>query len=386
MEKNMKKIEISEKFSNIELNANEGSYQKGCIDLTEGNPTKFLFSKNQKIKLNLNELYSYSVNSHGQKKVRQKIKEYYQIKNRMIHIDDLFLTTGTSESISYIFKVFCNPNDTVLIPSPGYPIFEYLSDFENLNFKYYKLIYNKEGEWKIDFEYLNSLLNENVKILILVNPNNPTGSVLKNTQLNELEKFLLKNNILLIIDEVFIDYNHVPLDKFIFNFNIPSIYLNGISKSFGLPGLKIGWILMNGSKEFKDNIRPYFELICDTYLSVSNPSQLIVKNIFKNEIKRQKKIKNIIIRNYKEIKKIVRSNNFLIPLNIDFGWYLPLRVVTSISIDTFTEYLLKDVNVKVYSGKLFHFQEDKIIVISLLSNKKNIQKGFKRINKFISSF
>ena len=382
----MNKIEISEKFSYTEFNTSEVRNQKVNIDLTEGNPTKFVLSKTKNIKFKLNKFYSYSPDPHGQANVRQKIKKYYKSKNRKINIEDLFLTTGTSESISYILKIFCNPNDTILIPSPGYPIFEYLSDFENLNFKYYKLIYNNEGEWKIDFDFLNSLLSDKVKILILVNPNNPTGSVLNKDQLNELEKFLLKNNILLLIDEVFIDYNHVPIKNFIFNFNIPCIYLNGISKSFGLPGIKLGWILINGSLDFKEKIKPYFEIICDTYLSVSTPSQVLANSIFKNESRRQKKIKNIIIKNYNEIKKIVSSNSFLIPYKIDFGWYLPLRVETSISIDTFTEYLFQEMNVKVYSGKLFHFQEDKIIVICLLTNKKNIQEGFKRINKFISSF
>ena len=383
----MNNIEVSKKFAYIEPYSIESKgIQKNSIDLTEGNPTKFLLSKSENIKLNLTRIYSYKPNPHGLKIVRKKIKTYYEVKNRKIKIEDLFLTTGTSESISFIFKVFCNPNDTILLPSPAYPIFEYLSDFENINFNYYKLIYNKEGAWEIDFEYLNTLFTKKVKILILVNPNNPTGSVLDKAQIIKLEEILIRNNVLLIIDEVFIDYNHLPSDNFRFNFKIPSIYLNGISKSFGLPGLKIGWILLNGPVEFKNKIKPYFEIICDSYLSVSIPSQLIAIDIFQKEIKRQKKIKKIILNNFKEVNKVVYNNIFLKPFKIHFGWYLPIIVNTSISIDKFTEYLLKEENVKVYSGNLFHFSNEKIIVISLLNTKKNIQNGLKRIIKFISSF
>lgn len=381
----MKNIEISKKFSVLSEKINTSDNKKKKIDLTEGNPTKFIKSKEKKIKIEKSKIFTYDPNPKGLKIVRQIIKKYYKNKNRKINIDDLFLTTGTSESISYLLKMFCNKGDIILLPSPGYPIFEYISGFEEIEYDYYKLIYNKIGTWEIDFEYLKKNINERVKILILVNPNNPTGSALSKDQLLELEEFLLKYNVLLIIDEVFIDYNHISIKNFEFNFNIPCIYINGISKSYGLPGFKIAWILFSGSHEFKEKIKPYLEIICDTYLSVSTPSQILVKNLLNKEVSRQKYIKKIIRLNLKEIKKITNSGNSLNPIVIDFGWYLPIKVVTPISIDAFTEYLCKEMNVKVYSGKLFNFDEEKIIVISLLNHKKTIRKGFKRIYKFISS-
>ncbi len=358
------------------------------LDLTEGNPMKVFRSSRKK-----NPFFSvYSPEPKGDLDLRIQIAKKYIDKGFSLDQEDVLITTGTSESLSYILKTICNPSDEVLIPAPGYPLFEILLEQEGLNYKYYPYIENINFNkicWTIDLKRLEAQINPNTKAMILVNPNNPLGVLLSEIEKKQLESLLNFHSIILIVDEVFIDYSltskkqeKVPKNYF----NINYFLMNGASKSYGLPGLKIGWILTLGQNEFKKSVNPILELISDTFLNVSTPAQILFKSILKKKNKNQTKILKRIQKNYKFIKYITRHSEYLQPIEIEYGWYLPLKIKLGISEEVLLNDLMQEKSLKVYAGSLFHFHENRYMIISLLVRQKVIKKAFKKINSYFSDF
>jgi alanine-synthesizing transaminase len=378
------KIPISDRWSNLETKVSFSSE----FDLTQGNPTK-VFQYNNVISKYLS---TYNPDPKGNKKVRKKISNYYFKKKYNIYPDDIFLTTGTSESISYIIKTLCNPKDEILLPSPGYPLFELILEQENIKYNYYEYLETRTDniiKWNLDFTSLKSKINERTKAIILVNPNNPLGIILSENEKIEFENIIKNNNIFLIVDEVFINYSIHKKNR---NRNIENIFdvnyflLNGISKSWGLPGLKLGWIIPIGDNEFLNKVKPILEIISDTYLSVSTPSQILFLQVLKKKNLIFKKILNRIRKNYKYIIRLLRSSNYLYPIQIEYGWYLPIKIDLGISEDALLNNLMQELSIKVYPGNLFHFKDKKYLIISLLVRPQILKKVMIKINKYFTEY
>jgi alanine-synthesizing transaminase len=379
-----KKIPISERWSNLETKQSFNSE----FDLTQGNPTKvFQYKKNIS-----KYLSTYNPNPKGDRLVRKKISEYYYQNNLNIETDDIFLTTGTSESISYIVKTLCNPKDEILLPSPGYPLFEFILDQESIKYNYYEYKetrFSNSIEWSLDIENLKLKINENTKAIILVNPNNPLGVVLSENEKREFENLINENDIFLIVDEVFIRYsiykkkNKIRKEN---KFNVNYFLLNGASKSWGLPGLKLGWIIPKGDKDFLNTVKPILEIISDTYLSVSTPSQILFLEVLKNKNIMFKKILKRIRKNYNFIVTFLSNSKYIIPIKIEYGWYLPIKIELGISEDVLLNDLMQEISVKVYPGNLFHFINKKYLVISLLVRPKILKKAIKKINNYFLEY
>ena len=378
------KIPISDRWSNLETRESFSSE----FDLTQGNPTK-VFQYNKKISKYLS---TYNPDPKGDKQVRKKISKYY-FKNKLNFApDDIFLTTGTSESISYIVKTLCNPKDEILLPSPGYPLFELILEQENIKYNYYEYVETRTDntiKWSIDFTSLKSKINENTKAIIMVNPNNPLGVVLSKYEKIEFVNIIKDNNIILIVDEVFINYSIHKKNQ---NRNIENIFdvnyflINGASKSWGLPGLKLGWIIPIGDKDFLNTVKPILEIISDTYLSVSTPSQILFLQVLKKKNLIFKKILKRIRKNYKYIIRLLSGSTYLYPIKIEYGWYLPIKIDLGISEDALLKDLMQELSVKVYPGNLFHFKDKKYLIISLLVRPKILKKAMIKINKYFTEY
>ena len=383
MSQNNKNI-ISNRWANFETK----EFSSRAFNLTEGNPTKVFQYKNISSKY----LSIYSPNPQGDKVLRKKISELYLENKYNIHLEDIFLTTGTSESISYIIKTLCNSKDEILLPSPGYPLFEFILDQENIKYNYYEYKetrINNTINWSIDFDSLKSKINDYTKAIILVNPNNPLGVILSEKEKIEFENIIKNNKIILIIDEVFINYSIYKKNRNRRSENIFSVnyfLLNGASKSWGFPGLKVGWIIPIGDKEFLNKVKPILEIITDTYLSVSTPSQILFLEVLKNENIIFKKILKRIRKNYKYIGKLLFNSNYLIPVKIEYGWYLPIKINLGISEEVLLKDLMQEVSVKVYPGNLFHFNNKKYLIISLLVRPKILKKAMKKIKKYFLDY
>ncbi|MCK5580735.1 MAG: pyridoxal phosphate-dependent aminotransferase [Candidatus Omnitrophica bacterium] len=351
------------------------------LDLTESNPTRCGFSyPSEEI---MDALQSpcnleYRPSSQGLLSAREAVCAYYQRKNVEITPDQVFLTASTSEAYSFLFRLLANPGEEILFPRPGYPLFEFLIDLNDLKWRTFPLVY-KEG-WHVDLEGLASEVSEQTRAVVLVNPNNPTGSFIDATQRETINK-ICGGKIPIICDEVFEDY---VFDEGLESFSLVNnqenltFVLGGLSKTLALPQMKVSWIVVSGPKDDVQESIKRLEIIADTYLSVNTPAQ--------NALPKWLGLRNVI---QKDILTRVRQNRDLIlgqasshlscrVLDAQGGWYVVLKVGQRDE-EQFVLNLLEQDHVFVHPGYFFDFPDEGYIVLSLLPLSDVFEKGVTRI-------
>src|SRR3954468_21930650 len=254
------------------LNAARGRGER-LLDLTASNPTqcKFDFDSTRILTaLRDPRALVYDPQPQGLQSARQAVAEYYNSgklcqDSRLISPDQIFLTTSTSEAYSYIFRLLCEPGDSVLIPRPSYPLFEFLANIQDVQLVPYPLIY--DHGWQIDLASLHSAIGSRTRAIITVNPNNPTGSFLKQSELAELNHICSQHDLALISDEVFHDYSFTtgPHSSVASDAEILSFTLSGLSKVAGLPQMKVAWTVVNGPEKLRNEAIARLDVIADTY-------------------------------------------------------------------------------------------------------------------------
>jgi aspartate/methionine/tyrosine aminotransferase len=362
--------------------------QENFIDLTSSNPTLFFEYETELIQkaLSSNNIFPYAPDPNGLKTARLEIVKYYQSKGRILDVDNLFFTSGTSEAMSFILKAICNFNSEILLPTPGYPLYDFIVQLENTSAKNYILYPESTNDsnklnWKIDFEKLEQSITKNTKAIVIVEPHNPTGSRLNPEDATRVTQIANDKNLILIIDEVFSDYypDYYPVNPYL---EANCIYLNGLSKTLALPQLKLSWIYLSGKQEFVSQLKEALEIISDTYLSVNTPVQTGLEILLQTADSIQNKIKTQIKENEKIIYKNLKDNPFIDFFIPEGGWYLILKLKTNIEDETFSYQFLNDQKVYTYPGYMFDMPGDKYIVISLLPDKDSFEEGIKRLIHF----
>ena len=250
------------------------------FDLTESNPTKtgFDYPEDEILDaLRVPGAILYEPNARGLVAARTAVAGYYADHGIEIDPQRILLTASTSESYGFLFKLLTDPGDEVLVPAPGYPLFEFLSAFEAVTVGTYSLDYVHPSGWRIDFDSLEAAITSRTRALLLVNPNNPTGSLVTPDDRRRVVEICRKHDIALIVDEVFIDYMFSDTDVRLYSFageeEVLTFVLSGLSKVCGLPQMKLGWIVSSGPKGVREEAGERLDLIADTYLSVSAPVQ-----------------------------------------------------------------------------------------------------------------
>lgn len=362
--------------------------QENFIDLTSSNPTLFFEYETELIQkaLSSNNIFPYAPDPNGLKTARQEIVKYYQSKGRILDVDNLFFTSGTSEAMSFILKAICNFNSEILLPTPGYPLYDFIVQLENTSAKNYILYPESTNDankvnWKIDFEKLEQGITKNTKAIVIVEPHNPTGSRLNPEDAARVTQIANDKNLILIIDEVFSDYypDYYTVNPYL---EANCIYLNGLSKTLALPQLKLSWIYLSGKQEFVSQLKEALEIISDTYLSVNTPVQTGLEILLQTADSIQNKIKTQIKENKKIIYKNLKDDSFIDFFIPEGGWYLILKLKTNIEDETFSYQFLNDQKVYTYPGYMFDMPGDKYIVISLLPDKDSFEEGIKRLIHF----
>ncbi|PJZ27278.1 aminotransferase [Leptospira hartskeerlii] len=357
------------------------------IDLTVSNPTKVgLVYPREAILHSLEkpESLEYDPNPKGTISARKSIVNYYKEKGHTISEEDLFLTSSSSEAYSYLIKLLCNPGEEVLIPSPGYPLFEFLSILDGVEFNSYKLDQNED--WKIDFDDLNSKITNKTKILFLVSPNNPTGSLLTSKEFEKLKVISKTKRIALVLDEVFSDYLHEknPNQIDFFHTDFPVFVVNGVSKILALPQMKLSWIHVGGPTNWKEECKERLEIISDTYLSVGTPIQLALPELLQWRNMIQSQVLRRIHRNLQFLESFHSSHPEIVYSSPKGGWYAVLQCNSFLNDEEFSFRLLEKEKVLVHPGSMFGFEEDSgSIVISLISETELFQSGLEKISTFL---
>jgi aspartate/methionine/tyrosine aminotransferase len=360
---------------------------KPLLDLTVSNPTDCgLAYDNGAIldALRNPAALKYEPVARGLASARSAVAEYYAEHAAHVSIDDIFLTTSTSEAYSYAFRLLCNPGDELLIPAPSYPLFDFLADIQDVKLVRYPLLY--DHGWQIDFHALEQAITLRTRGVIVVHPNNPTGHFAKRAEIEKLNVICSAHNLALIADEVFLDFllrTERPL-SFAANSEALTFTMSGLSKIRGLPQMKAAWLAVNGPQKLKRESLARLEVIADTYLSMNAPIQLAMPFFISQRQNFQTQLMTRIQRNLAELDRQLAAQKVCSRLAVEGGWYAVLRVPATRSDEDLALSLLNDKNVYVHPGHFFDFPQDAYLVVSLISAEPDFFQGLARLLSFFN--
>ena len=357
---------------------------KPLLDLTESNPTRCGFSYPEKQILNAftqTDNLVYTPSPRGLLNARLAVCQYYAQREISVDPQNIFLTASTSEAYSYLFRLLADPQDRILFPSPSYPLFEYLCHLNDLKMETYQLIYDQNG-WRPDLEKFRLSIEENPRAVVLVNPNNPTGSFIKEGDFVVMNSLCAEKQIPIISDEVFFDYGYDFNRSYFTTLKQEehlTFVMGGISKSLGLPQMKLSWIIAKGSQPIIQTALERLEIIADTYLSPSIPVQNALQEWFHWQQLIQKKIKERVSTNRQWLLEKVAEKGSCQYLKSEGGWYAILKLPSEIQEEDFVITLLRKSQVIVYPGYFFDFVDCPYIVVSLLPENALFQEAVTKI-------
>jgi hypothetical protein len=283
---------------------------------------------------------------------------------------NIVLTASTSEAYGFLFKLLCDPGDEVLVPRPSYPLFEHLSALDDVRAVPYLLDYY--GRWTIDVDSVARAVTPRTRAVLVVSPNNPTGSRLASQERDALAALCAQHGLALIGDEVFADYtlhgvrgnDHLS----VLNGATPALTfaLGGLSKAIGLPQAKLGWMLVGGPAEAVGPALDRLDLIADTYLSVSTPVQLAAPLLLERGQAVRAAIQARITANLRALERALTQAPGCTLLHADAGWTAVLRVPATRGEEDLVLDLLERDRVLIMPGYFYDFPTEAYLILSLL--------------------
>ncbi len=322
---------------------------------------------------------SYEPNPRGLESARRAVAGYYADRGEDVSTEDIFLTTSTSEAYSYVFRTLCAPGDELLIPSPSYPLIDFLADIQDVSLVRYPLIY--DHGWQIDFHALEQAITPRTRGVIVVHPNNPTGHFTKRAEIAALNSICSGRGIAIIADEVFLDFalEESRQASFAANRGAPTFTLSGVSKISGLPQMKAAWLIASGPQEWKREALARLEVIADTYLSVNAPVQLAIPKFLELRHTFQEQVISRVRRNLAELDRQLAAQKACSRLTVEGGWCAVLRVPATRPDEDLTIELLTSRGVSVHPGHFYEFPAEGYLVVSLITPVETFAEGAKHL-------
>jgi alanine-synthesizing transaminase len=355
---------------------------KPLIDLTASNPTECGFDYNEQAILDAlakPAALSYKPETKGMATAREAVAEYYSAHKIQLPIDDIVLTTSTSEAYSFVFRTLCNPGDEVLIPEPSYPLFAFLAGIQDVAQRRYPLVY--DYGWQIDFNALERAISPRTRAVIVVHPNNPTGHFTKAADIEKLNRICAQYNLAIIADEVFLDFaeGDEPRTSFAANAPVLTLTTSGLSKISGLPQMKAAWLITSGPQELKSQALERLEIIADTYLSMNTPVQLAMPVLLAQRHGFRDQVITRVRNNLVELDRQLGSEKICSRLELEGGWYAVLRIPATKPDEDLAIELLNRKGVYVHPGHFYDFPSDGYLVLSLITKDEEFAAGVKRL-------
>jgi len=361
------------------------------LDLTASNPTHCGFHYDSTAILSAFQnpaALTYDPQPKGTLAARQEVARYYLDDHQTtIDPESLILTTSTSEAYTYAFRLLCNPGDELLLPKPSYPLFEFLAGLQDVRLVPYSLAY--AHGWFIDFQSLENAITARTRAILLVHPNNPTGSYVQPEELTRLNALCKKHNLALIVDEVFLDFpfDSSPRKTFASNSEVLTFTLSGLSKISALPQMKIAWLVVTGPAS---QVRPaldHLDVIADTFLSLSAPAQAALPTLLAQRHSLQPQLLARILENRAHFQSQLRSRPAFELLHAEAGWYAILHYSTSSSTHATDEdlaiHLLRQHQVLLHPGHFYDFPSTNHLILSLITPPPIFREG---VQKLLSGF
>jgi alanine-synthesizing transaminase len=410
------------------------------LDLTVSNPTRAGLRYDERAILGAlasPRALDYDPQAKGLLAARQAVSGYYRDQSRRgerdvasnvagdeprhgIDVDPerIVLTTSTSEGYSFVFRLLCNAGDELLVPKPSYPLFEFLADLEDVRLVPYPLIY--DHGWQMDFPSLERVVTERTRGVVVVHPNNPTGSYVSAGEMEMLNSFCREHGLAVIADEVFLDYGlehsssdvalstnsrslHAPVDRhspirrlgrddrleghasFAGNRDVLTFTLSGLSKVAAMPQMKVAWVVTGGPRELVDAAMGRLEVIADTYLSMNAPIQWAVPALLEQRKDIQRQLMERVYANLAELDRQLAGQKACERLSVEGGWYAVLRVPVTRSDEELAIELVREKAVVVHPGHFYDFPGDGYLVLSLITSAEEFKEGMGRVLAFLNS-
>jgi len=355
--------------------------RRPLLDLTGSNPTTADFDYPHDLLEPLAHpvALTYAPAPLGLPRAREAVARDLARLDMRVDPEAIVLTASTSEAYSLLFKLLCEPSgDAVMVPVPSYPLFEHLTDLDGVRSIPYRLDFH--GRWAVDFDTLDQQWTDRVRAVLAVSPNNPTASMITDSEMKDLSGRCAKRDAALIVDEVFVDY---PL------FSAPgpttpvpeclTFRLGGLSKSIGLPQVKLGWMVVDGPEPFVQSALDRLELICDTYLSVSTPVQHAAAKLLAAGAGVRAQILDRVRTNAGALRHIAQQYRSIEALPADAGWSAVLRVPSTRSEEDLVIAMMETAGVVVHPGFFFDFPHEAYLVVSLLPEPAVFDDGIRRV-------
>lgn len=355
---------------------------KPLIDLTVSNPTECGFTYESEVILEALRnaaALRYEPNARGLEVAREAVVRYYADRGDRVAVDDIILTTSTSEAYSWVFRLLFDAGDEVLVPAPSYPLLGFLADIQDVNLVRYPLFY--DHGWHIDMHELERAITSRARAVVVVHPNNPTGNYCRNNEMQRLGQICADRGLALVADEVFLDFalDGVRRASFVGSTEALTFTMSGISKICGLPQMKAAWLVASGPAALKSEALARLEVVADTYLSMNAPVQLALGALLGTRHGFQAQLLQRVRANLAELDRQLAAGALGERLVVEGGWYAVVRLPRQDHRDR--GHLASEVEgllgkgVLVHPGHFYDFSGDDHIVLSLLLAEADFARG-----------
>jgi aspartate/methionine/tyrosine aminotransferase len=373
-----------------------GRSGKPLFDLTASNPTTCGFDyPSGEILAALGDprALQYSPESKGIRSARESVAAYYAgrpgfgVCAGKIDPEHIILTAGTSEAYSYIFRLLCEPGDEILFPAPSYPLLEYLAGLNDVRLVPYSLFY--DHGWQVDAGSLRAAITAHSRAVLVVHPNNPTGSFIKPAEAAVLREICVERGLAIVADEVFLDFaaGGKPQASFALTTEALTFALSGLSKISALPQMKLAWLVANGPEKLLQQALDRLEIIADTFLSPGTPVQVALPKLLGLRDGMQRQIQARVAANLThldtQLDAALAGHKSISRLDREGGWYAVLRVPATQPDEELAVALLGERGVLVHPGRFFDFPQDGFLIVSLIAPEPEFREGIARLVEFI---
>ena len=355
--------------------------------LNDSNPTKHALASEL-----LPDIYG--AEPRGQRYAREALAAFLHEQGNTATADDLYILSSTSEAYSWLIKLFCNAGDAVLAPKPGYPLIESIARLECVDMIEYQQRF--DGSWYIDVAELREALEGEdggrIRALVLINPNNPTGSYVKASEREAIVRLCHDHEVAIIADEVFYDYDLEPFDgnaRLAGETGTLTFALDGFSKTLAAPHAKVGWIQVSGPAAEVDEAKRRLDVVADDYLPMSEIIAKQIPAMLGAAAAQTARVRERVQTNLAALHTMLDDDEqgMVSVLRAEGGWNVLLRVPSVLDENELVLSMIEKHGISGQPGYFFDMTSNGYLAISLLPEpdefRHNVQTVLDTVNTMI---